>query len=192
MKYVKLIERLSKYQALAKRCESVYCSTCGGLAFAVKRNMTAELENDIEEALLEMSVSDFKSTGDWGEFLQEINPTGVISIFEREEKHFDPSDIRQLDRYLFDGRKLMRHSSAYQELLQRGISMAIETSDDSLIETVSIILGENILKYEELLSLALEKSKWNEDMHRVLYNSLREKVPEVRGYVGHGATSLPW
>lgn len=186
MKYRELIERLSKFRANDSGCDGVYCGGCGGLVFAVRRDMTTELEDDIEEALSEMSVSDFKDAGDWGELFQEINPVGVISIFEREEKRLNPSDIRELDRYLFDGRELMRHESAYQELLEHGIGVAVESSDDSLIETVSIILGENILKYEQLLSLALEKSKWNEDIHRVLYNSLREKVPEVRGYVGHG------
>lgn len=189
MRHRELIEKLSKFRANDSGCDSVYCGGCGGLAFAARRNMTAEIRGEIYDAVSEMSVSDFKFVGDWGEFFQEINPTGVISIFEREEKRLNPSDIRELDRYLFDARKLMGHRASYKELLEQGIHVAIETSDDSLIETVSIILGENILKYEELLSLALEKSKWNEDMHRVLYNYLREKVPEVRGYVGHGNTS---
>ena len=140
----------------------------------------------------EMSVSDFKDIGQWGEFFHEVNPAGIISIFEQEAQRIDASDIRQLDRYLLDARKLMIHKPSYKKLLEQGINIAIESSDESLIETVSIVLGANILKHKELLSLALENSKWNEDIHRVLYNSLREKVPEVRGYVGHGATSLPW
>jgi len=192
MKHRELIEKLSKFRANDSGCDGVYCGGCGGLVFAVRRDMTAKLRGEINAALSEMSVSDFKDVGDWGEFFQEINPAGVISIFEREEKRIDVSDIRELDRYLFDARKLMAQKPTYQKLLDQAISAAIETSDDSLIETVSIMLGEDILKYEQLLSLALEKSKWNEDMHRVLYNSLREKVPEVRGYVGNGATSFAW
>ena len=192
MKYKKLLAELNKFRANDSGCDSVYCGGCGGLVFAVRRDMTAKLRSEIDDALSEMSVSNFKDTGQWGEFFQEINPAGVISIFKREEKRIDVSDIRALDRYLFDARKLMAQKPTYQKLLEQGINVAIETSDYSLIETVSIILGVNILKHKELLSLALKQSKWDEDMHRVLYNSLREKVPEVRGYVGHGATSLPW
>jgi hypothetical protein len=192
MKHRELIEELSKLQTSHYGCGSVYCGTCGGLVLAMRRNMTAELRSEIDDALSEMSVSDFKDAGDWGEFFQEINPAGVISIFDREEKRLNPSDIRELDRYLYDARKLMGQEPTYQKLLEHGINIAIETSDGSLIETVSIILGENILKHEELLSLALKKAEWDEDMHRVLYNFLREKVPEVRGYVGNGGTSLAW
>lgn len=154
--------------------------------------MTAQLKSDIDIALSEMSVSDFMDIGEWGGFFREINPAGVISIFEREEKCINLSNIRQLDRYLLDARKFMKHRSTYKELLEQGINIAIETSDESLIETVSIILGENILNYKQLLSLALKKSKSNKDIHRVLYNSLREKIPEVRDYVGDGTTSWGW
>lgn len=192
MKHRELIERLSKFRANDSGCDGVYCGGCGGLVFAVRRDMTAKLRSEIDAALSEMSVSDFKDIGQWGEFFQEINPVGVISIFEREAKRLNPSDIRQLDRYLFNARKLMTNKPTYKKLLDQGINVAIETSDGSLIETVSIILGVNILNHKELLSLALKQSKWDEDMHRVLYNFLREKVPEVRGYVGHGGSLLPW
>jgi len=186
MKYEKLIERLNQYQALSKSCDSVYCGGCGGLAFAVKRNMTDELRGEIDAALSEMSISDFKSAGDWGEFFHETNPAGVIAIFERETAHIEPSDIRQLDRYLLDARNLLRHTPEYKELLEQGISFAVDTGDDSLVETLSIVLGVNILNHTELFSLAMKKSKFNRGIHRVLYNFLREKVPEVRGYVGNG------
>ena len=192
MKHRELIEELSKFQAKDSGCGSVYCSTCGGLAYAARSNMTAKLRSEIDAALSEMSVSDYKDLGEWGEFFREINPAGVISIFEREEKRINLSNIRQLDRYLLDSRRIMEHSSAYKELLEQGINIAIESSDNSLIETVSIILGENILNYKELLSLALKQSEWDEDIHRVLYNTLREKIPEVREYVGDGNTSLAW
>ena len=109
MKHRELIEELSKLQTSHYGCGSVYCGGCGGLVLAMRRNMTAKLRSDINTALLEMSVSDFKGLGDWGEFFQEIDPAGVVSIFEREAIRIDSSDIRDLDRYLFDARKLMGH-----------------------------------------------------------------------------------
>ena len=90
-----------------------------------------------------------------GEFFQDINPVNVSAIFEREEKHINTNNIRELDRYLLDARKLMKHRSTYKFYLEQGIKIAIETSDDSLIETVSIILGEDILNNKKLLALAL-------------------------------------
>ena len=79
MKHRELILKLSKFRAKDSGCDSVYCGGCGGLVFAVRRNMTAELRSEIDDALSEMSILDFKDIGQWGEFFQEINPTGVMA-----------------------------------------------------------------------------------------------------------------
>lgn len=192
MKSQHLLAELRGFQPSHSSCEKVYCTTCGGIAYAVTSNMTAKLRNEINYSLTEMSVSDFISMGDWGEFLEKTNPIGVRFIFEREENSIDTSNIHQLDRYLLQARGLMRNSLSYKKLLERAVNMAVETSNESLIETVAIILGGEILNYDKLFHLALKKSKLNKNIRRVLYNTLREVVPDVRGYVGDGTTSYAW
>jgi hypothetical protein len=192
MKYKKLIKEFKKFRAMEDKCRSVYCTTCGGLVSVVMRNMTSEFEDDISDALSEMSIADLQDAGDWGSLFGSIDRDGLVSIFQREEKKIDVSNIRQLDRYLFDARTVMRNTPSYGKLLEQSVDIAIQTSDESLIETIAIILGKNILQHKELLALAVEKSKFNENILRVLYNTVREEIPEVRGYVGDGTTSGGW
>ncbi|MBL7002566.1 MAG: hypothetical protein ISR69_00895 [Gammaproteobacteria bacterium] len=158
MNFEKIFEELHNFQAADSLCKKVYCTTCAGLAYAVKNNMTAKLRGDIKFTLSEMTVSEFNSLGEWGQLFQDIAPIDVCAIFEREEENINTTDIRELDQYLLDSRKLMRHKTSYKKLLEQGIKTAIETSDDSLIETVSIILGKDIMNNKMLLSLALKKS----------------------------------
>ncbi len=86
----------------------------------------------------------------------------------------------------------MKNTPIYQTLLDEGINMAIKTSNDSLIETIAIVLDDEILNYEKLFQIALKKSKTNNNIHRVLYNTLRDKVVQVRNFIGNGTTSCLW
>jgi len=60
--------------------------------------------------------------------------------------------------------------------------------DTSLIETIVLILDKSTVGKPELLNMALDISKSNIQMERVLYNCLRDSVPEVRGFIGDGST----
>jgi len=189
MKYRRLLDSFIKLHGASCSCEKVFCTTCGGVAGAVERNMTTKLRSNIHAALLEMTVSDYRRLGEWGELLQKVDLISVRAIFEREKIKNGQVDIRKLDQYIFGARGFMRNDDAYNIFLEQAIKVAIETSDDSLIETVSIVLGEDILNNNDLFSLALEKSKVNKNIGRVLYNTLREVSPKVRGYVGGSLTS---
>lgn len=166
-------------------CKSVYCSTCGGLSYVLRRKLTVDLRDKIRTALSGMSVGSFACLdSDWRYFFRGLEPNIVRGIFERELESVDTSNVRELDHYLFYARRIMKGSEKYEKLLKKGVQVAVDTSNDSLIETLVIILGEDTLNYDQLLRLALKKSKSNKNIHRALYNSVREKVPEVRGFVG--------
>ena len=75
MKYKTLLEEFSKLQSVDSSCKKVYCTTCGGLAYAVKRNITDKLRSDINIALSEMTVSDFMSIGEWGRVFSRYKPS---------------------------------------------------------------------------------------------------------------------
>ncbi len=188
MKQDKLLGILNNFNASDNSCKKVYCTTCGGLAHAIKSNITPEINNEIKAILVGLSVNEFASLGDWCDYLKNNYQVSVYSIYERESKNIDASNIQQLDYYLFHSRKLMYNSPIYKALLTQGIQAAIDTSNSSLIETLAIILGDKILKYDKLFQMALDKSKSNKQIHRVLYNTLREKSAQVRNYVGDGTS----
>jgi len=154
--------------------------------------MSSEVRNSIDEILACISVDEFLELGEWCEFLHRFCAQGVDSVFERDARCIDVSDVRELDRFLIRARKYSSGSKIFRELLEHGIKAAVETSDDSLVETVTIVLADKIINYDELYLLAMSKSRTNKNIHRVLYNVLREKVPGVRGYIGDGNTRSPW
>ncbi|SMN10913.1 hypothetical protein SPBRAN_1088 [uncultured Candidatus Thioglobus sp.] len=117
--------------------------------------------------------------------MSELNK--VKCILKQAEINIDTVDIREVDNFLFQLKNSTRYE-CYQKLLDLGIKMAIKNNDNSLIETLAIILGERILNQKQLFNLAMSNIKVHKNIHRVLYNNLRQKVPEVRGYVGNGGS----
>ncbi|GGG56075.1 hypothetical protein GCM10011403_11540 [Pseudohongiella nitratireducens] len=146
--------------------------------------MNSDLEHEIKQHMEKMTLDDLIEMKDWGEYLKREYKQEVHKIVEREAEGVDSTDITQLDMFLLHGRRFARSSPAYQKMLTEGVSLAKKNKDESLIETVLLALGERAVEYQDLLEVALEKSRNNKNLHRVLYNKLREAVPEVRGYVG--------
>ncbi len=192
MRHIDLLETFNGYKARCEACTEVYCTCCGGIVTTVKGNMTSELRNEIDTVLAEVTVEEFLSLGDWCQFIESINPRGVLSVIERESKNLDISNIKKIDRFLLKGRYFKHYSSSYKKILQDSITLSLDTSNESLIETIAIVLAGDIADNDEFLSLAMEKSKVNKNIHRVLYNNLRETVPEVRNFVGDGSTVSWW
>ncbi len=183
MNFQRLISQLSQFRFRCG-CAEVYCSTCGGRAAALNQNMNSDLEHEIKQHMEKMTLDDLIEMKDWGEYLKREYKQEVHKIVEREAEGVDSTDITQLDMFLLHGRRFARSSPAYQKMLTEGVSLAKKNKDESLIETVLLALGERAVEYQDLLEVALEKSRNNKNLHRVLYNKLREAVPEVRGYVG--------
>ncbi len=189
MNHDKLLDKLNSFHASDKSCKKVYCTTCGGLAHAIRSGITPQINEEISTALSNLTISEFLNLEEWCGYLLNNYPISVQTIYERESKILDTSNIQQLDYYLFHARLSMKNTVTYRELLDQGINAAIETANDSLIETVAIILGGEILNQDRFLKLALEKSKTNKNIHRVLYNNIREKITQVRNYVGDGTST---
>ena len=183
MSHKKLISQLSQFKSRCG-CTEVYCSTCGGRAVALNQNMSSDLEHEIKQYMEKMTLNDLIEMKDWGQYLKREYTQEVHEIVAREAEGVDTTDIAQLDRFLLHGRRFARCSPAYQKMLTEGVRLAIKSKDESLIETVLLALGEQAIEHQDLLEVALEKSRTNKNVHRVLYNKLRETVPEVRGYVG--------
>ena len=182
MSHQSLLTLLNQFHAEDKPCRKVYCSTCGGKVSVVKRSMTAELQSRITDVLENITLDDFLTFGEWCQFFREIDFKRVIGVYEREANTIDEFNIRKLDKFLFQARDVYNVSNIYNRILQKAIESVIEIQDESLIETIALILLEDIMNYEEFLLLA--KSKSNKKIHRVLYNIIRELDPSVRTYLG--------
>ncbi len=180
-----LLNKLKSFSADNPGCYRVFCTTCGGRWDAVRRNKSSELIAEVGLVLSKLTFNEFMALGEWGEMLGKINEEAVVSLYIRAAQRVDVTNVRELDLFLLNARWIAKSSPElnlqYQTLLQSGIETAIRTGDNSLVETLIIVLGVDILNYKELLSVALAK---REDSHigRALYNKLREVLPEVRSF----------
>ena len=185
MKPSKLLDTLNSFEPMSKNCKLVYCTTCGGKAYALRANMTPQLSKEINYALQNLSLMEFLELGAWCEYLYSTYRDSVIEIYKQTAQKLDLSDIRLLDCCLFHGRNIVKNTPKYNELLQEGIKIAIKTKDDSLVESLVIILDDKILNYNKLFVIALHKARFeatNTNIKKALYGSVRHKVPLVRKF----------
>jgi len=194
-----IIVLFEKLKAKDPRCGRILCSTCGGYGTAIRENLSIKEYQNIHQVLSRVSPDEFRTFGVWRIILEKISPSGVDAVHAREAQSLNMSDIRAVDRFLFDRRidyKSSPYERDYQTALDQAVPIAIKTSDASLVETLVIIFGEETSKYPQLVDIAITLSENNEEMQRVLYNKLRETVPAVREYVGYGCSPCgpidPW
>lgn len=179
----KLLSTLRKFKPTDSACRSVFCSTCGGRGRAAILGLTPELRTEIDAALSRMPLADLHEFGEWQKILDSISPLAVEAVYLRAVKTVDPASAKDLDSFLFYSKDQAGQSSElqaiYQGMLDRGIKLAVETGDESLIETLILTLGERAVDHKPLLDAALARQD-NPQIARALYNKLREVVPEVR------------
>lgn len=189
-------EVLSRVEESEHACEKLYCTTCGGLAGRLRKRLDRKTKSQIESVLDSATRWDTYKFGFWNEFIWQNYGAKCWEITAKEQASYreeldidSPSDV---DYYLFDARRLFNIRDAdYCSLLNRGIELALESEDVSLIETLILILKEEANNYPDLIDLAIRKSKTNENIQRALYNKLRHVREDVRDYVGDGYTVHP-
>ncbi|SMM97795.1 hypothetical protein SPONL_1441 [uncultured Candidatus Thioglobus sp.] len=209
-----LIKKLEKFKA-GLRCTNLECSTCGEFIYAVRDDLMVNSGDEIKRYLLEMPLNEFENLDDdWKYLLRKFCPdemsplllrlsnkkhdrlmielNKVEHLLKQAEINIDTVDIREVDKFLFQLKGSTYGDKRYRKLLDLGIKMAIKNNDNSLIETLAIVLGEEILNQKQLFNLAMNKIKVHKNIHRILYNNLRQTVPEVRGYVGDGISFRPY
>jgi hypothetical protein len=193
---ISIIRTFERIKNENKTCGEEFCTTCGGYGPYIVKHIDKEIRLAIKKTLSELSLKDLNAFGRWRNVLWGIDKQDVISVYIREAKKLNLSDIRALDWFLFCSRIYRfgndEFSQLYHSILTKGISMAIENADYSLTETLILVLNKSAIKYPQLLKLAFKMSEINIQMQRVLYNCLREIVPEARNYVGSGKTVYPY
>jgi len=194
---VAVLDGISRERGTPYNCDKLYCTTCGGLAKYVDGVLDKQTRSKIEAILNVAQINDFYEFGFWEEFITQSYPTAHNRI---RSKWLDGIKKRlNLDRpnsfayYLIKARGRFENKDAdHCFILDRGIKLALETNDVSLIESLIIVLGEEAVNYPELVDLAIIKSKDYEPLKRALYNKLRNVRKDVREYKGKGLTVTPW
>jgi len=120
-----------------------------------------------------------------------------ISRAIRRAKVLDLTDLDEVDHFLLYTKEVyeLNHDEftpLYTMVLKYAIKKSVENSNESLAETVILVLKEKTKKYPELLEYALFASRTNHQLKRVMYNLFREDIDEVRDYKGDGSTSFGW
>lgn len=188
-----ITEALVSYQFALKGCSKLMCTTCGGFLDDLKNNPHPELDHKLNEYVANSTFNDFvKLDKQWQELIIVLKPRKINRLFFDKVKNIDFLGIRELDFILIKGRIHFSNYEPYKKCLRLGIAKAIEYQDESLIETIIIILGKDTWKYQAFLSIALELLHKNDLIHKALYNSVRNSIPEVRSYMGNGCSIVPW
>jgi len=193
-------ERLiSEFKTLSKNsCGNMFCTTCGGYFRIVVDNVRLSSIKTIKDLLKTITLHEVdKYFGEWQYVLSHFDPDGFSDIFIREAKQVDLSDTAAVDQFLIKTRREYKDSNTefsdlYKKILKYAISKSVSESNESLTETVIVVLREKAKEYHGLLEYALSVSRHNNQMKRVLYNFFREEIKEVRDYTGDGSTSFAW
>lgn len=175
---------ISSYQASDRKCEKIFCSTCGGVAAALKNSIIASDRLELEKFICSLDYVEFAELGDWVEAFRLISPLTVKEHLQNELRNVNPVSTQDFDIFLYSGKHIFKNEPRYFELLNKALDLAIETHNISLIETLVLVLGKDILTKSKFLSIAIDTMNSNRNIHRALYNTIREEVPEVRGYQG--------
>lgn len=188
----KLKKELNQLSSEDIACDKVFCTTCGGKVAVANKKLLDGLGKTIEESMKDMRLGEFISLDEWAWYIFNRFPDLVFSICERELTLIDKSDARSIDRFIFYGREYFQGMNGYDQIIKKAIDVALKTKDGSLVETLIIVLGHELLKYEELKNVALSMKNKDVNVHRALYNKLRDIVPEVRDYEGDGSSFYKW
>ena len=173
-------------------CGKFYCTTCGGLAHKIQQNASEELIRRINIFLNDLSLTEFLQYHELREVFKTICPDEVKGIILREAQSIDVGNARELDDFLLHFRRDISKEDIYKRLVVSAIDKALNEDDDSLVETLVIVLGEDIMSHPQLFEFAVSKISVNRDIHRALYNTVRHCCPDVRGFIGDGSTSFCW
>lgn len=68
-----LIEKLTLFESLDKDCKKIYCTTCGGLAYSIDKNMNQNLRNEISEFLINHDIDSLPIDKGWVEYLSKFS-----------------------------------------------------------------------------------------------------------------------
>lgn len=177
-----LLRKFHSTRPSAHKCSAIYCSTCGGKAAAIK-NVRDDFIPPLCEVLGHADLDDIIAFGPWLEVVAEISPQQLAEALVRAADKIDQRGIEYLDKFIFASRRFsslsLGLSVVHAKCLKHAQEVAITTENISLLETLILTMGEELLEEPDFLSFVLSR-KDNPVLGKALYNTLRSRVPEVR------------
>ena len=116
------------------------------------------------ESALEIAVRDLPLPGQAASLLESWLERSYLNL-----RFFDVV-LYNLVRYLPEGH------SVREKWIERGVSLATQTSDFSLVESLILTLRKNALRYDQLMALGKRFAKQSRQMQRVLRNACNIKI----------------
>ncbi|MBU4179873.1 MAG: retropepsin-like domain-containing protein [Desulfobacteraceae bacterium] len=163
-------------------CMKPYCTTCGAMDFrSALQEVGGKLGGPLADALADVNLDELTSMPNWEDAIQIAVrdlplPGQATALFESwlERAH---QNLRFFDVVLY---KLIRYlpedHSVRVEWIVRGVYLAIQTCDFSLVESLILTLRKNALQYDQLMALAKRFAKESRQMHRVLRNACNIEI----------------
>lgn len=188
------LDKLVRRRALTFDCRKLYCTTCGGTASYVDKHMDLRTRASLAKITKSAGLGDFSKFGIWHEYIRQSYSRqyydAVETTFITIRAGLDFDDPRDIDNYLISMRRFYNNKNLdLLSIIDLAIKLALETKDASLIETLILVLGEDVVHdHPSLVDLAILKTKDYEPLKKTLYNKLRNVREDVRDYVGDGST----
>lgn len=160
-----------------KWCMTPYCTTCGSRDYRSKlKELAGPLGGPLANALEEIDIDELTSISKWQDGLLiaiidlpiAIKVDGVLKAWLPKAIE----NIRFADFVLFKiVRYLPGHSDTRREWINTCRSMAVNSKDCSLVESLILVLGQDAKSHPELLEIATELAKTSPQMRRILLNA---------------------
>lgn len=157
-------------------CVDLYCTTCGAMNFrSALREVGGEFGGPLADALSDVDLDELTSMPNWEDAIQiavrDLPLSGQATALLESWLERAHQNLRFFDVVLY---RLVRYlpmdHPVREEWIAKGVSIAEEMNDFSLIESLILMLRKNALQYSKLMSLAIVFAKESKQMRRVLRN----------------------
>jgi len=165
-----------------KWCMKPYCTTCGAHDYRNSlKELAGSLGGGLVDALADINPQDIASIPNWQDALLvaiidlpfPLQVEGVLKVWLPKTT----DNIFFADCAIY---KIVRHLPKDNETRRRWIehcmTMALNTKNFSLIESLILVLRQDALNHSELIAIAKEFAKTSAQMKRVLLNACNLKV----------------
>lgn len=164
-----------------KWCVKPFCTTCGAVEYrAALDDLVFAPPGPLYRLMSQVTQADlvpFRGWQDavWLAFMALPLPSHVESVLTAWVEH-PATDVRLTDLVLFRIIKRIPPSAVREAWIDRGVAMALQTGDFSLVESTVLVLGARTREYPELMAVAERMAADSSQMRRVLRNALGAEV----------------
>ena len=158
-------------------CVQPSCTTCGARDFrSALRTIGGELGGPLADALADVNVDELTSFAKWDDAIEIAVrdlplPSQATSLLESWLPRAE-ENVRSFDVVLYKlARYFPEEHPVKAQWIAKGIALAVQTRDFSLVESLILTLRGKAVQHEELISLAKQFAVESKQMQRVLRNA---------------------